>query len=156
MRLTVVNACRNQKANRPGLTRLLEFLLHRASPGNSQRWNDITLVLADNTGMQRINRTHLGHDYPTDVIAFTYLPMQGSAESAPSGELYVNLELACELGSRFKSSAHELALYVAHGCDHLAGGEDCNPVLRRRMRRRELRWLAEASQLHLLAGLVRP
>ncbi|MBQ3810327.1 MAG: hypothetical protein II839_05855, partial [Kiritimatiellae bacterium] len=36
----------------------------------------------------------------------------------------------------------ELALYLAHGFDHLAGSDDATAAGYRAMRRRELRWLA--------------
>lgn len=36
----------------------------------------------------------------------------------------------------------ELALYLAHAFDHLAGSDDATPAGYRAMRRRELRWLA--------------
>ena len=35
----------------------------------------------------------------------------------------------------------ELALYLAHGLDHLAGSDDDAPAGYRAMRRRELRWI---------------
>ena len=40
------------------------------------------------------------------------------------------------------SADAELALYLAHGFDHLAGSEDAAAAGYRAMRRRELRWLA--------------
>jgi len=47
----------------------------------------------------------------------------------------------------------ELALYLAHGCDHLAGADDATPRQRAAMRRRELRWLRAAAHADLLMGL---
>ncbi len=41
----------------------------------------------------------------------------------------------------------ELALYLAHGFDHLAGSDDATPAGYRAMRRRELRWLAALAPL---------
>ena len=40
------------------------------------------------------------------------------------------------------SADMELALYLAHGFDHLAGSDDATAAGYRAMRRRELRWLA--------------
>ena len=34
---------------------------------------------------------------------------------------------------------------LAHACDHLSGADDADPHARRRMRRRELRWLQKAD-----------
>lgn len=41
----------------------------------------------------------------------------------------------------------ELALYLAHGFDHLAGSDDATAAGYRAMRRRELRWLAGLAPL---------
>ena len=44
----------------------------------------------------------------------------------------------------------ELALYLAHGCDHLTGADDATPAGRARMRRRELGWLRELALTRLI------
>jgi len=65
-----------------------------------------------------------------------------------TGEMVVNAERAREEGAkRDGGTARELALYVAHGFDHLAGADDDTPARRRAMRRRETRWLAEREGL---------
>jgi len=56
-------------------------------------------------------------------------------------------------GARRGNAADELALYLAHGCDHLSGANDRTLRERRRMRRRELLWLAQARRNGLMAGL---
>jgi ssRNA-specific RNase YbeY (16S rRNA maturation enzyme) len=82
----------------------------------------------------------------TDVISQAYLPIPGV--SGPTAELVINLQRAIELGSRRPGGpTAELALYLAHGIDHLAGHDDDTPAARRSMRRRELRWLARLSPL---------
>ena len=45
------------------------------------------------------------------------------------------------------SADAELALYLAHGHDHLAGSDDAAPAGYRAMRRRELGWLAALAPL---------
>ena len=54
--------------------------------------------------------------------------------------------LAQERGLQWGAS-EELALYLAHGFDHLAGSDDATAAGYRAMRLRELRWLAAASPL---------
>jgi probable rRNA maturation factor len=111
-------------------------------------WGEISLVLSNDSGIHSINRDFLGHDYPTDVISFAYDPVPGES-TAISGEIVVNVELAVRLGARFGGPERELALYIAHGCDHLTGADDATTPQRRRMRARELRWLKEAEELGL-------
>jgi len=70
------------------------------------------------------------------------LPLPGDPVGM-RGELLVHVERAWQVGSRRRgwSASRELALYIAHGCDHLNDAEDATPAGRQRMRRRELRWL---------------
>jgi len=124
----------------------------------SAEWREISLVLTDDAGIQRINQRHLGKTETTDVISFRYDPMPGDCGMC-TGEVFVNAERA----SRRKmqpaaggtwTAAKELGLYVAHGCDHLSGASDADTAGRERMRRRELRWLREAQRQGLLNGLI--
>lgn len=94
----------------------------------------------------------MGVPSPTDVITVPYAAMPGEPARA---ELLVNPEEALRRASRrgaellpeeraMRWSADlELALYIAHGFDHLAGSDDASPAGFRAMRRRELRWLSE-------------
>ncbi len=83
-------------------------------------------------------------------MTFRYAALPGAA-ARPAAEIVVNVERAMAEGLRQAvrrpawSPGHELALYVAHGCDHLTGADDNDPAARRRMRRRELRWLRAAA-----------
>jgi len=76
----------------------------------------------------------------TDVVSQDYAAIPGLAEA--SAELVLNAERARTEGSRRPGGpAHELALYLAHGLDHLAGHDDDTPARRHTMRRRETAWL---------------
>jgi len=114
-------------------------------------WKEISIVLVDDTGIKLLNQKHLENPEVTDVISFRYDPMPGDG-GLFSGEIIVNAQRAAEEG-RGRVSL-ELALYIAHGCDHLAGETDRNRTECARMRRRELRWLKEAHELGLVDNLV--
>ena len=76
----------------------------------------------------------------TDVVAQAYAAVPGVC--AETAELILNAERArIEGRRRLGGPARELALYLAHGLDHLAGHDDDTPARRRAMRRRELAWL---------------
>jgi len=65
-------------------------------------------------------------------------------ESGCQGEIIVNVEQALRARHRPDWSPNqELALYIAHGIDHLHGSTDTNPRECQRMRRRELRWIRQ-------------
>ena len=79
----------------------------------------------------------------TDVVAQSYEAVPGVCAAA--AELILNAERARAEGrARDGGPARELALYLAHGLDHLAGADDDTPARRRAMRRRETAWLAAA------------
>ncbi len=101
------------------------------------------MVLTDDTGISRVNRDALGRDEPTDVIAFRLDPIPGEPADGLTAELIVNVERAWSEGQRLRNwtPSREIALYIAHGCDHLAGSNDATPGEAARMRSRELRWL---------------
>jgi len=104
-------------------------------------WDEISIVIMDDRGIAAVNSDYLGRARPTDVISFAYPP---DAEGLNwSGEVIVNLERALRAGGRRFDPVKELALYLAHGCDHLSDASDDTPPRRQRMRRRELRWLKE-------------
>jgi probable rRNA maturation factor len=103
----------------------------------------ISIALVDNATIHAVNQTHLGHDWPTDVISF-FLGDPG--DPVFCGELVVSAEMACmnarEIGVE---PADELALYVVHGLLHLCGFDDHDDDDRRRMRVREEELLALAG-----------
>ena len=134
---------------------LAGFLLRRASRSMPPAGlSGLSLTIEDDEGIRAVNRSFLGHDETTDVISFRYDALPGEAVSGPIGDVMVNARRALAVGSRFGGVAAELALYIAHGIDHLTGADDRTTTERRRMRRRELRWLREAGRAGLLRGLV--
>ncbi len=144
MRISIQNRQRRYRPDRARLRDLLGHLaarLRAARPGDT--WAELVLILVDDAAMSRVNREALGHAGPTDVITLEYLPLP-LEPGGPSAEIVVNLDAAGRAGPPHGWSAScELALYVAHGIDHLCGLDDATPAQRARMRRRERRWLAE-------------
>jgi probable rRNA maturation factor len=122
-----------------GLDRLVRLVL--AAQGHSRA--SISIAVVDNSTIHTINQTHLGHDWPTDVITF---PLADPDEPVLTAELVVSAEMACtaarELGVE---PGEELALYVVHGLLHLCGFDDHDDSARRRMRQREAELLSRAE-----------
>ncbi len=156
MHITVINRQRKQRLQLPAIQRLTEFLLNKSGKRAGLEWDEVSVVLVNDKESRTLNLAHLGHDYPTDVISFNFDPMPGETCSALSGELIINVECAYRLGATYKGPQHELALYLAHGCDHLAGAEDDTPPRRQQMRRRELHWLKEAESHGLIPDSRQP
>ncbi len=97
------------------------------------------LLLTDDVHITQTNREFFGKDQPTDVISFRYEAIPG--ETGCTGELLVNIDCAVREGPVHNGIDHELALYIAHGFNHLSGANDDTPACRTAMRHIELSWL---------------
>ena len=111
---------------------------------------ELSVAIVDDQEIHRVNREHLDHDCPTDVISFLYSADRTEPEGrgrtaarrgaglAMEGELVVSDETARrEAPKHGLSPASELELYIVHGLLHLCGYDDLTPGERKVMRRRE-------------------
>ena len=125
--------------------------MNRAITGSdSGSWNRVTVIFMDDKAMEQANHRVFRRARTTDVITQAYEPVPGDPDGK-TGEILVNAERALIEGPTrgHWPAAKELALYIAHGCDHLTGGLDDDTDGRKRMRRRELRWLRDAQAMDL-------
>ena len=114
----------------------------------------ISLAIVDNPTIQVINRRHLDHDWPTDVITF---PLSDPDEPALAAELVVSGEMASATAREAGVDAwHELALYVVHGLLHVCGHDDRTDDGRAEMRRRESEILARAGLTNTFPAVFGP
>lgn len=61
--------------------------------------------------------------------------------------MIINVDRAVQVGPDHHGINYELALYIAHGFDHLTGAEDCTDTKRKKMRATETAWLQAAGDL---------
>ena len=159
----VVRRVRRPAVDRRRCIRLLAFLVEAAGRRRGVPrpvWNTVCALLVGDRASGEAHLAVFDDPAPTDVITLSYDAAPGEAPGL-SGELVVNLDRALAEGlrrARGRRAAawgpdQELALYLAHGVDHLTGADDHEPADRQRMRTRELRWLAAASRRNLVAGL---
>ncbi len=100
---------------------------------------EVDVALVDDATIARLNRRHLGHHGPTDVLAF---PGTGQAGDRTIGEVVVSLDRAREQAREAGwPLRHEVALLVVHGVLHLRGYDDRTPQDSARMRAAEHRVL---------------
>lgn len=147
-RIAISNRQRRLAIDRRRLVALARFLLERALARSGQPApSEICIIVTGHDEMRACKRACFGLDETTDVIALRYEPEPG--ESRWSGEVIVNIERAADWASRRRTGdlSREFALYIAHGMDHLTGGEDNTPRRRAQMRRTELGWLRAAAGL---------
>lgn len=100
----------------------------------------VNLIFTGAATIKKLNRSFLGKDRLTDVIAFNLPP--APVPGAPWGEIYVCVPAAAR---QAKTMGHslltELLVLTVHGALHLAGMDDSTPALRRRMNERTARLL---------------
>jgi probable rRNA maturation factor len=95
---------------------------------------EVSLTVVDNARMHELNRRHLDHDYPTDVLSF----LLGFDGQHLDGEIIVSADYAADEAARYGWPApDELLLYAVHGALHLVGYDDTAPEAAARMRRQE-------------------
>jgi probable rRNA maturation factor len=136
------------------------------SPGS------VTVVLTDDAELEDLNREHMGHEGPTDVLSFPMLPPEqfgrGSGARANQkeahrrggrrvhiGDIAISVERAIEqaregrggqTGNVRWSVADELRLLVTHGTLHLCGWDHAEPDDEAAMRELENRLLASTER----------
>lgn len=114
-------------------TRVVSAVLRKEG---GPRW-DVSVVFTDDRHMRRINKTFLGHDTVTDVIAFS---LQDTMEV--DAEVYVNLDQAARQALQEEVSfAEEVRRLLIHGTLHILGYRDATKTDRRSMRKREDQYL---------------
>jgi rRNA maturation RNase YbeY len=154
--MKIINSQNRWQTDEPKVKALVDHLLGQAEGLLKEGpLRELTVVLLDDAGITEVNEALLDHEGPTDVITVRYRALPGEPEQDDIAELYVNVERAVGLARRGWPAGRELALYLAHGCDHLAGEDDATPEQRKHMRKRELNWLREAEKSgYELNGLV--
>jgi probable rRNA maturation factor len=141
MKTVLINR-QKRRLSLPAIRRLtvkLAAALQAADPDTA--WQEVTLLLTDDSGIMQYNREFFGKDRATDVISFRSEPVPG--EDGVTGDLIVNVDRAVQEGPNHDGISAELALYIAHGFNHLSGADDNTPAKRAAMRRTEMRRLAE-------------
>jgi probable rRNA maturation factor len=122
-------------------------LIHQVLQAEKVTAARIVIAFVDNEVIHRVNREHLDHDYPTDVVTFPY----HSANEPIFGEIVISTEFAASQAPRYGHSVEsEVMLYIIHGLLHLVGYDDHSLPDARRMKRRQKQLLDQ------WAGPVRP
>ena len=113
----------------------LDGLVRRVLIAEGIEHASISIALVDDATIRAINRRHLAHDWPTDVISFD---LSEPGDRALTGELVVSTEMAAATAKEAGVDPRaELALYVVHGLLHLCGIDDQEIEDAEIMRRRE-------------------
>ncbi len=81
---------------------------------------DITIIFCNDNYLLEVNKTHLNHDYFTDIITFDYT-MNGII----SGDLFISVDRIRENALIYSVGFNvELSRVIFHGILHLCGYKD--------------------------------
>jgi len=154
MKIIVLNHQRSYSVNTKALAALakqLAALAQKRMPDDV--WQEVTIHLLTDESIAPVNQAIMNHEGATDVITQRYDICPGEPEGL-IGELFINVQRACTIPrTKGWTKQHELALYLAHGFDHLTGADDATAKERAAMRRRERRWLELTRDY--ISGLLR-
>jgi len=102
---------------------------------------EVTVLIASNAELRRLNRDFRGKDYPTDVLSFS---SPDADRGGYSGDIAISADMARQNGKLLgHGAAAEIKILILHGLLHLAGHDhesDDGAMARRELRlRRQLK-----------------
>ena len=111
----------------------VERWLKAVVESHDKQLGEVCIVSCSDGHLLEINKTHLNHDYYTDIISFDY-----TEGGVVSGDLMISFdrvrENAIENGVGFQD---ELRRVMVHGCLHLCGFKDKTNIEALKMREEE-------------------
>ena len=116
---------------------------------------ELGLVIASQERIRQLNRSYLGRDEPTDVLAFSMLTVAEENEvdlfhfvTPPDGVVHLGEviisypQAVIQAEEQHHSIRKEIAILIIHGVLHLLGYKDDKPELKHQMSARETEILA--------------
>lgn len=154
----------DKKATRLLAEKFRSLSVSSALRNGAPTYESVSLIIAGDALISRVHEQSMGIEGTTDVMTLAYAATPGIPATA---EIFVNAQLAARCGAdrssldliageaQFSwSPAHELALYIAHGFDHLAGHEDTSASGFKAMRKRDIKWVRQAHGLGLVENII--
>ena len=100
---------------------------------------EISVALVSDPEIHDVNKAHLQHDYPTDVISFDLTEQEDRLE----GEIIASVETADrDAPEHGWGGDDELLLYIVHGMLHIVGLRDKSTAEIQEMRAAERHYLS--------------
>ena len=113
---------------------------------------EVSIRIAGDALLRRLNREYMGYDQPTDVLSFPSADVDPDSRARYFGDIAISLPRARaqadEAGHPLRA---ELQLLVVHGILHLLGYDHTTPTQKRRM------WKVQEAILRQVgAGIAGP
>ena len=111
-----------QRARRVAPAPLASFLKRLARKAPPTQATAVSIVLAGDATLRRLNRDFRGKDVQTDVLSFASGAEELPDGSRPLGEIVISVAQAARQAEAFRHSlARELRVLAIHGYLHLLG-----------------------------------
>jgi len=131
--VSITNNCKNFKLPAAKFKRLTKIICSRFKISSAT----ISIKIAGDTQIRKINRRFLGHRGTTDCISFD-LSDDGTAKCTRVFDIIVNGQMAKRQAKmRGHSCEAETALYITHGLLHNFGFDDLRPAAAKKMHKVE-------------------
>jgi rRNA maturation RNase YbeY len=103
--------------------------------GYQQQIYSLSYIFCSDDYLLELNRTHLDHDYLTDILTFPYAaPEEGDLFS----DIYISIDRVQENAQNFQADfSDELHRVMIHGVLHLLGFDDHGEAAQAQMRELE-------------------
>lgn len=124
-----------------------QYLAEKIAVGENVRFGLVEVVYVDENEIIRLNTEHLGRDYITDVITFSYDDEAGDFANSvdtkvTDGTIFMCAQRILEQSEELNTdSALEFKRIFVHGLLHLCGFEDTTPELKADMTLKENTYL---------------
>lgn len=99
--------------------RLLKQFINTMFHGEHQELHSLDIIFCSDEYLLEINKTHLQHDYYTDIITFNL-----SGSDTIVGEIYISIDRVKYNAKLYDGFTKELLRVIFHGCLHLCGYMD--------------------------------
>lgn len=110
---------------------------------HGKRIGEISVVFCTDEYLLEVNKTHLNHDYYTDIITFDY-----SENEILSGDLMLSIDRIKDNAKTHKQLFfNELIRVIIHGHLHLVGFKDKTKAEASIMRNQEDMWIQHFHQI---------
>jgi len=114
----LVNADALAESCDPGLEPLLVRAVQAAAAAHEVGVGELSLTLLGDEGIAELNQRFIGHEGPTDVLAFALF----EAGEVPVGDIYLGYDQALRQAQEHDVPlAQELARLAVHGTLHVLG-----------------------------------
>lgn len=122
--------------SKPALTKtLVKTIVNEFSKIKKFHFSYLEISFVTKEIIREINKEHLNHDYPTDIITFEY---DRDEDGKIDAELLICSEIAEENAEEFGVSVEsELLRLIVHGILHLTGYDDTTDEKKKIMKSEE-------------------